>query len=307
MATAPASSAPRGSSGELVRLDDVCVHYGETVALAPCSVSISPSTSVALVGANGSGKTTLLSLIAGLVEPSAGRVTRDATVAMVTQHRHHHRWMPLSVDEVLRMGRYRERGLLGRLRRSDRAAIDAAAERLEVVHLRGRPFGELSGGQQQRVLVAQAIAAEPDVLLLDEPVTGLDLPSQIRILEVIEGHAAGGGAVVFSTHHLAEARRADRVLLLSGCVLADGAPAEVLRPELLAEAFGDRLLRHGDTSVLVDDHGHDHRHDEPALRGTSPHDGSRRDVAAASELVPHHALHHHEHAHADPDPERGRS
>lgn len=299
MTVAPVTPGRDTHSRPLVELDDVCVHYGDTVALAPCSVAISPSTSVALVGANGSGKTTLLSLFAGLVAPSAGRVTREATVAMVTQHRHHHRWMPLSVDEVLRMGRYRERGLLGRLRRADRAAIDAAAERLEVVHLRSRPFGDLSGGQQQRVLVAQAVASEPDLLLLDEPVTGLDLPSQLRILEVIEAHAAGGGAVVFSTHHLAEARRADRVLLLSGCVLADGTPAEVLRPDLLAEAFGDRLLRRGDTSVLVDDHGHDHRHDEPSMSATSPHTPTDRESLAPSELVPHHALHRHEHDHTD--------
>ena len=133
--------------------------------------------------------------------------------------------------------------------------------------------------QQQRVLVAQALAAQPDVLLLDEPVTGLDLPSQLRILDVIADHAAHGGCVVFSTHHMAEARRADRVLLMAGCVLADGAPEAVLVPTLLAEAFGGRLLRDGSMSILVDDHGHDHGDGHPA------------------ELVPHHGLHQHQHEH----------
>jgi ABC-type Mn2+/Zn2+ transport system ATPase subunit len=265
----------------LVEASDVCVHYGSTVALAPTSFRLAHGAAVALVGSNGSGKTTLLSAIAGLVRPTAGAIAVNGTVAMVTQSRQHHRWMPLTVDEVMRMGRYPARGLMGRLRASDRTIVADAAEVLEVRHLRRRPFGELSGGQQQRVLVAQALAAQPDVLLLDEPVTGLDLPSQLRILEVIADHAAGGGCVVFSTHHLSEARRVDRVLLLAGCVLADGRPQDVLVPSLLAEAFGGRLLRDDGTSILVDDHGHDHG---------EPH---------APELVPHHGLHQHVHQHSD--------
>jgi ABC-type Mn2+/Zn2+ transport system ATPase subunit len=268
----------------LVEASDVCVHYGSTVALAPTSFRLAGGSAIALVGSNGSGKTTLLSTIAGLIKPTAGSITVNGTVAMVTQSRHHHRWMPLTVDEVLRMGRYPARGLMGRLRSSDRAIVAEAAEQLEVRHLRRRPFGELSGGQQQRVLVAQALAAEPDVLLLDEPVTGLDLPSQLRILEVIDRHAERGGCVVFSTHHLAEARRVDRVLLMAGCVLADGPPQQVLVPSLLAEAFGGRLLRDDGTTIVVDDHGHDHG---------EPH---------APELVPHHGLHQHLHQHpAEPE------
>jgi ABC-type Mn2+/Zn2+ transport system ATPase subunit len=265
----------------LATIDDACVHYGQVVALAPTSFVLEGGTAVALVGSNGSGKTTLLSLLAGLVEPSAGSVGMMGSVAMVTQHQHHHRWMPLSVDEVLRMGRYQARGLLGRIRRDDRDEIDRAAELLEVGHLRHHSFGDLSGGQQQRVLVAQAVASAPDVLLLDEPITGLDLPSQLRILDVIAEHAAAGGLVVFSTHHLAEARRADRVMLMAGCVLADGPPGEVLVPSLLAEAFGGRLLRDDGLSIVVDDHGHDHG--EPY----------------APELVPHHGLHRHQHEHPD--------
>lgn len=266
-------------SRTLVVADDVCVHYGSTVALAPTSFRLPAGTSVALVGSNGSGKTSLLALLAGLVEAEEGRLVVDGTVSMVTQHHDHHRWMPLSVEEVLRMGRFPNRGLLGRLRADDRASIDTAADLLEVTHLRRRSFGDLSGGQQQRVLVAQAIASGPDLLLLDEPITGLDLPSQLRILEVIEQHAAAGGTVVFSTHHLAEARRAERVMLMAGCVLADGTPTDVLIPSLLAEAFGGRLIRDDGTTIVVDDHGHDHG---------EPH---------GSELVPHHTTHPHQHEH----------
>ena len=92
-----------------------------------------------------------------------------------------------------------------------------------------RPFGDLSGGQRQRVLVAQALVARPDLLLLDEPITGLDLASQQRILEVIADETAAGTSVVLSTHHLGEARHTDRVLLLAGCIVADGPPDEVLQ------------------------------------------------------------------------------
>lgn len=266
-----------------VETDEVCVHYGTTVALAPTSIRLSGGSSVALVGSNGSGKTTLLATIAGLVRPTAGSIRVSGSVAMVTQTRQHHRWMPLTVDEVLRMGRYQSRGLVGRLRRSDRDILDAAAARLEVQQLRRRPFGALSGGQQQRVLVAQALASEPDILLLDEPITGLDLPSQLTILDVIADHAEAGGLVVFSTHHLSEAHRAGRVLLMAGCVLADGAPDEVLTPALLAEAFGGRLMRDRGTSILIDDHGHEH--------------GGWGGQPTHAELVPHHGLHHHDHDH----------
>ena len=116
------------------------------------------------------------------------------------------------------------------------------------------------------MLVAQALIGSPRLLLLDEPITGLDLASQQRILTVIGEEVAGGSAVVYSTHHLEEARRAERVVLLAGEVVASGPPSEVLRADLLALAFGGRVLRIDDGAMLVDDHGHgvhdgsDHAH-----------------------------------------------
>ncbi len=297
MPTAPRSNTSMSTSSSIssaapsanamrphVRVDDACVHYDATVALAPSSFELDAGCSVALVGANGRGKTTLLSLLAGLIAPTDGTVEVSGRVALVAQHRHHHPWMPLSVDEVLRMGRYGERGLLGRLTRRDRDLIDDAAHRLEVTHLLRHSFGSLSGGQQQRVLVAQALAADPGLLLLDEPITGLDLPSQLRILEVVDECVADGRIVVFSTHHLAEARRARRVMLMAGCVLADGVPSEVLVPTLLAEAFGGRLIRDDGSTIVVDEHGHDHGHEDDHDLG--PH-----------ELGPHHDFHEHRHEH----------
>jgi iron complex transport system ATP-binding protein len=270
----------------VVTATDVCVHYGSVVALAPSTLVIAAGTSTALVGPNGSGKSTLLGLLAGLVRPTAGSVTvaDGVRIGFVAQQQHQHRWMPLSVEDVLRMGRYGQRGLLGRLGAADHAAIADAARRLDVAELRRRPFGDLSGGQRQRVLVAQALTAAPDLLLLDEPITGLDLASQERILEIIATETAAGMAVVLSTHHLGEARRTDRVLLLAGCVLAAGPPADVLQPRLLAEAFSNRLVTSGAATVVVDEHGH-------------AHDGCPDGDSDAADLLPQHEHDHHAHGH----------
>lgn len=238
------------------------VRFGELLALDRTTTTFEPASSVALVGANGSGKSTLLNVLAGLLTPTTGVVTRDSdNVVFIAQQQSHHPWLPIPVAEVLKMGCYRRRGLLGRITAEDRREMSDVADRLEVADLRRRPFGELSGGQRQRVLVAQALIGAPDLLLLDEPITGLDIPSQEAILRIVDEEVARGATVVFSTHHLDEARRATRVMLLAGCVIADGTPGEVLRPEHLALAFGGRVLTVGDAAVLVDDHGHGHDHD----------------------------------------------
>ncbi len=210
-----------------VTAEDVCVHYGTTVALAPSSLTIPSGQSVALVGPNGSGKSTLLLVLAGLLRPTSGRVERRPG-ASGRLRRPAPAPAPLDADQ-------RRRGVAhGSLRRA-RAARPPRRRPIAgpspprpsgwtSASMLRRPFGELSGGQRQRVLVAQALAAEPDLLLLDEPITGLDLASQQRILEVIAEETAAGTTVVLSTHHLGEARRTDRVLLLAGCVVADGPP-----------------------------------------------------------------------------------
>jgi ABC-type Mn2+/Zn2+ transport system ATPase subunit len=265
----------------------VSVRYADVVALDTTSTTFSSGSSVALVGANGSGKSTMLRLLAGLLEPSTGTVQRADGVqaSFIAQQHEHHDWMPVPVDEVLRMGCYRQRGLLGRITRGDRAEIRHVAERSGVSDLLRRSFSELSGGQRQRVLVAQALIGSPGLLLLDEPITGLDLPSQEAILSIIDEEIANGSTVVFSTHHLEEAKRAQRVMLLAGCLIADGTPDEVLRPEHLATAFGGRLLRLGGETILVDDHGHGHSHD---LGDDHNHD----DVGHRHLHQPEHAAEH---------------
>lgn len=275
------------SGSPIASFDQVSVRYADVVALDSTSTTFERSTSVALVGANGSGKSTMLGLLAGLIEPTTGSVVRAPGVeaAFIAQQHGHHDWMPLSVDEVLRMGCYRRRGLIGRITRSDREEIGSVAERLAVADLTRRSFGDLSGGQRQRVLVAQALIGSPTMLLLDEPITGLDLPSQEAILTIIDEEVAGGSTVVYSTHHLEEAKRAGRVMLLAGCVIADGDAGEVLRPEHLAMAFGGRLLQIGGQALLVDDHGHGHSHE---LGDDHHHD----DVGHRHLHQPEHAAEH---------------
>lgn len=227
----------------------------------------------AVIGPNGSGKSTLLYLMAGLLALEPGSdltvfdgppATNRARVALVLQSTEVSARLPVMVREVVAMGRYARGGMwswpTGAARRDDRAAVDNAMQRLEVADLATRQVSELSGGQRQRVFVAQGLAQEADLVLLDEPVTGLDMVSKQRILDVVGQEAARGAAVVMTTHDLSEAAEADHVLLLSAGAVVSGPPATVLVPEVLREAYGGRLLvvEPGAAVVIDDPHHHDH-------------------------------------------------
>jgi len=135
--------------------------------------------------------------------------------------------------------------------------VDAALERLGVADLANRHLADMSGGQRQRVFIAQGLAQDADILLLDEPVAGLDLASEQTIRGAIDEECLSGRTVVVATHDLDEASRADRVVMLNGTVIAAGSPAEVLQPQFLRQAYRGRVLELGDGSIAVDD---DHHH-----------------------------------------------
>ena len=260
-------------------LTNVAATYGNGhVAVQGVTCQLEHGTSTALVGANGSGKTTLLRLLSGLAEPSKGTINPNPTqksVALVPQQHGLRAWMPLTVSDVLRMSRFRDRGLIKRFGPADRIIIEDAAERMEVTDLVSRQFGELSGGQRQRVMVAQALAHDADVLLMDEPITGLDIPSQQLIIRTIDDERRRGRIVVISTHHMNEAELCDQVLLLANQMIAVGTPSKVLTNKNLQAAFGLRMA-HGDEDDCVfhgehdsheggvphvfNDHGHGHEH-----------------------------------------------
>lgn len=239
--------------------------HGDHVALADASFTLPRGAQTAVIGPNGSGKSTLLHAVAGLLEPVAGdlevlgrpRLTPDE-VAYVPQHLHANRQLPVTVREVVTMGRFAGRGPLGRLRSEDREAVDEAMERLDVARLARRQLRLLSGGERQRALVAQALAQRAPLLLLDEPFTALDLPSQERIRHVVAEEQAHGVTVIATTHALSEAATADHLLLLAGRVVAEGTASEVLSEAHLQAAYGTMVVRVGEVGLLLDDTTHHH-------------------------------------------------
>ncbi|HMJ76485.1 MAG TPA: metal ABC transporter ATP-binding protein [Iamia sp.] len=251
-----------------VTATDLTLAHGPRVALADASFVLPEGRTVALIGPNGSGKSTLLRAMAGLLAPRSGSLDvaaarRRGGVSLVLQTTEVDRALPLTVGEAVTMARYPHRGVLGRMTRADRAAVDTALERLEVADLRRRQLSELSGGQRQRVLVAQGLAQEADLVLLDEPVTALDAVSHTLIDAAVEAERDAGRTVVTSTHDLADARRADLVLLLAGRVVAAGPPDQVLTEVGLGDAYGGRLVAMGDKFLLFDDPHHHHVHPDP--------------------------------------------
>lgn len=231
------------------------VRYGDTVALAGVDLEVEKGSLLSVIGPNGAGKSALLNALAGTINLSAGELTIEGnSPALVLQATEVDAALPITVREVVSLARYPARGLFGRMRSEDRAVVDRSLERLHIKHLAKRQFRELSGGERQRTLVAQGLAQEADVLLLDEPINGLDIVSRSLILEVINEEIAENRAVVITTHSLEDARRSDQVLLLCTRPCCVGDPADVLTENHLLEAFGGQHLRVGQSLVIDDPH-----------------------------------------------------
>ncbi|MDU0479090.1 anchored repeat-type ABC transporter ATP-binding subunit [Staphylococcus chromogenes] len=211
------------------------------------SFSISSGEFVGLLGPNGAGKTTLLRSILGLIPIDSGVISlaeaphtkARGRVGYVPQ-RHEFAWdFPISIHDAVMSGRTRTIGWLRRPKVADYQAVELALERVRLSELTDRPVGELSGGQRQRVLVARALTTNPKLLLLDEPFTGLDMPSAELLLDLFHELAAEGISIIMSTHNLAEAMEVcSRVILLNGTVIADGAPTQLQDRSLWMQAFG---------------------------------------------------------------------
>ncbi len=260
-----AGGSPVEPSPVEVVIEGLQVGYDEHVAIHDVDLRIHGGQVVAVIGPNGAGKSTLLSAIAGLISPDRGGVRIDgrtprasrARIAYVMQTTAANESVPLTVRETVRMGRYATAGAFRPLTAADRSAVEDAIERMQIGPIAGRQLHELSGGQRQRTFIAQGLAQQADVLLLDEPITGLDLVSQQVITDVIAQERDRGHTVVLTTHDVGTARSADVVVLMAGRIVASGPAAEVLTPALLDEAYrGHAHLLDDGTMVLDDPHHH---------------------------------------------------
>ncbi len=246
-------------SGPL-RLNSLCVRYSDEPALDAVTADIPAGTSVAIIGPNGSGKSTLLKAIAGLIRPDSGSIDRGGqSISIVLQSTEVDRSVPLTVGDTVAMARYPHIGLLGRFGADDRRAVEVALNQLDLGSLVNRQTHHLSGGQRQRAFVAQGLAQEADVLLLDEPLTGLDVVSRSLIAEALQQTSDAGRTVMITTHSFDEAEECDLVMLLATRCIAIGPPGNVLTEDNLRQAFGGRIAKVGDTLILDDPH-HEHQH-----------------------------------------------
>lgn len=253
------------SAPPLVRATDLELGYDARVAISSSSFTIPRVGLTAIIGPNGSGKSTVLSAIAGLIEPMSGHIEvwgasprrSQRRISYVLQSTPVPQVTPITVREVVALGRYSSLGLFRRFGRADREAVTRALETMSISDLAGRHMHELSGGQRQRVLIAQGLAQPHDLLLLDEPLTGLDFTSAATIDRVVHEQSANEGSVVLTTHDLDEARAADWVVLVSGRVVAAGPPEHVCTRRNLESAYGLGNL-HEWQGFLDDPHGHEH-------------------------------------------------
>jgi manganese/iron transport system ATP-binding protein len=245
--------ATPGSAGLSAR--DVTVTYRNGMtALRDASFEIPKGTITALVGVNGAGKSTLFKAIMGFVPTAKGQIevlgrsVREAlasnTVAYVPQAEEVDWSFPVLVEDVVMMGRYGHMGFFRRPSEADRRTVTEALERVSMTEYRHRQIGELSGGQKKRVFLARALAQDGQVILLDEPFTGVDVKTEEQIIALLRDLRDEGRVMLVSTHNLGSVPEfCDRVVLVKGTVLAYGPTAEVFTRPNLERAFGG-VLRH---------------------------------------------------------------
>jgi ABC-type Mn2+/Zn2+ transport system ATPase subunit len=236
-------------------------------ALEDITFQVQRGERIAVVGPNGAGKSTLFKLIVGTIKPARGEVRmyghapdEHICIAYVPQRSQVDWTFPATVEDVVMMGRVGQIGLFRRPHRQDWDVVRQSLERVNAVHLAKKQIGELSGGQQQRIFIARSLAQEAELLLLDEPLTGLDTPSQEDIFTILDSLRLYGVTVLVATHDLNLAsERFDSVMLLNRQLIAFGPGEEVLTAENLMIAYGGHMHRVGeDGDILLADTCCDH-------------------------------------------------
>jgi len=256
----------------IIRFDHASFGFPGIVALRDISLSIEAGEFVGVIGPNGSGKTTLCKAVLGLMAPLEGhlhifdcacdqlRCHHRAKIGYLPQKGVVDRNFPVTVLETVMMGRYGALGLFTRPSQQDREIARQALAHVEMESHSDTALGHLSGGQQQRVFIARALAQQPQVLLLDEPTTGLDITTQHNVIELVERlHDELRLTVLLITHDINMIRsRVDRLVLLKTRLFAAGPPTEVLKPDILSQVYGKDLVITEKDLVIVEDYHHHH-------------------------------------------------
>jgi ABC-type Mn2+/Zn2+ transport system ATPase subunit len=281
---APAAPAAADAARVVVTGDPVVVSrlsagYDGRLALEDVSFTIPSGRLLAIFGPNGGGKSTLLKVLAGLLEPISGTVrilgavpgAAGPQIAYVPQAELVDWAFPVTVWDVVMMGRYPRLGPVRRPSAADRDAVAGALERVGMAGHARTQIGALSGGQRRRVFLARAFAADPELYLLDEPVTGIDATTQEDLMDLLEAEAAAGKTVIATTHDLAcAAQRFSDVLALNRRLVAHGPSRLVIDRDVLAQTYGGHLLVLDGQTVLLDDA---HHHDQAPGGEQHHHDG----------------------------------
>lgn len=247
----------------LLSIENLTVRFGTATILDDVSLRIGKGEFVGLIGPNGAGKSTLLKAILNLVK-SHGKVSLagqdSATMtadqrAIVANYLPQDRdvYWPVDVEKLVGLGRERTRNAFSGPSQSDRLAVDAAMERMDVTHLRKRPATELSGGERARVLIARMLAQDTPLMLADEPTSGLDPSHQIALMSCFAGLAAESKSVVCCLHEISlTARWCDRIIVIDkGSIFADGPPEEVLTQKMMQLVYGVEAYESEFRSELV--------------------------------------------------------
>jgi ABC-type Mn2+/Zn2+ transport system ATPase subunit len=226
----------------LARTHDLAAGYGGAPAIEDVTFEVEAGRRVALLGPNGGGKTTLLRVLLGELRPLRGTVEIRGRAATVPQTERSRLDFPVSAFEVALMGALPRLPWWRRPGHEDREAARAALERVGVADRANETFGDLSGGQRQRVLIARGLVQDAQLLLLDEPFSGLDVPAARSLESLIDELAEEGRGIVIATHDLAQARLWDAVLCLNKRQIAFGPPDDVLDRHVLEETYAGAIV-----------------------------------------------------------------
>jgi zinc/manganese transport system ATP-binding protein len=240
----------------LISVDGVTFGYGGDAVLQDVTYAVQPAEFTGIVGPSGSGKTSLLRLLLGTVRPHHGTVTRATGVAVsyVPQLETVNWNFPVTVEQCVLMARATRR-LTPWASREEKADVAEVLSRLGIADLGRRHIRELSGGQQQRMFIARALVRRPDLLLMDEPTSGVDVATRHEVLHLLDDLNRDGLAIVLTTHDLnGMAAHLPNLVALQRRVIAAGAPRDVIVPDVLEQTFGARMevLQHLGMPVVVD-------------------------------------------------------